>query len=114
MNFSEIGEDFLAHYGVKGMKWGVRRGKSNGGRRKGEKVNPKALSDAELKQRVDRLRLEDQFLNLQKSTSTTEGKKFADELLKQSGKIATSAVIGGVASFTVQRYLKSKFPDTNK
>jgi hypothetical protein len=25
MTTSEVGEDFIAHYGVKGMKWGVRK-----------------------------------------------------------------------------------------
>ena len=39
MDVDEV-EEFLAHYGVKGMKWGVRRSKTGGSESSGEKRSP--------------------------------------------------------------------------
>ena len=59
-------EEFLIHYGVKGMKWGVNsKGRSSskkprtpGAKRKAEAAALKQLSTKELKKRVERGRLE--------------------------------------------------------
>lgn len=42
-------EDFLAHYGVKGMKWGVRKSTSSGGSSSSDSASPKGRksTDAE-------------------------------------------------------------------
>lgn len=111
MSFADVGIDFLEHHGVKGMHWGVRRGKITGGRRKGApaRKTAKTLSDAELKAKVDRLRLEDQFINLHRSTTTSEGRKFTNELIKGQGKTVVGAIVGTTATFAVQRALKNKF-----
>jgi hypothetical protein len=126
--------EFLAHYGVLGMKWGVRRRHPNsspGSTRPPSSVagphnhpsltaprphvSPEAgraaelhslarrhgshnLSNAELKDLVARLNLEDQYGRLdQKKVST--GKKIALGLL-----IATGAVAGGVAKQTATSF----------
>lgn len=75
-----IGEAFLAHYGVKGMKWGVQKsGSSGGGRPSGsedhrnavaaeKKIETKgtqALSNKELQILIQRKNLERQYHNMQ-------------------------------------------------
>lgn len=84
-------ESFLAHYGVKGMKWGIRRERdwSKGGRvakakisslnteenkskarkayalaTKGENEPYKSMSDDELKTKLKRMRMENEYRNL--------------------------------------------------
>lgn len=52
-HLTQLGESFLAHYGVKGMKWGVRSDNSLGGSRKNDhpdvsrKTNKEAATDAQ-------------------------------------------------------------------
>lgn len=61
-------ENFLAHYGVKGQKWGVRRRRQSQAS-KDHATNRKlaAMSDAELQQTVNRIRMEKQYKELEKS-----------------------------------------------
>ena len=58
----KVSEEFLAHYGVRGMKWGVRkkRSASADSQRHGanKKKALKELSDDELKNLVNRLNME--------------------------------------------------------
>lgn len=71
---SEV-DDFLAHYGVKGMKWG--RTKTDAGasgdakasaaardKAKGDKQGVKVLSNAELQAAINRMQLEQNFKRL--------------------------------------------------
>lgn len=100
--------DELYHWGIKGMKWGVRRYQSqdgtltSAGRKryltKARSNNPKKMTDEELNQRISRMQKEKQYLELKKSTSP--GKAYVTDLLKTAGnKIVGGAAgaIGGVA-----------------
>lgn len=115
-----MANDALAHYGIKGMKWGVRRtaaqlghkvrpglGKrSRASPKKSKSAKPDAssspkksvreLSDAELRDAISRLELEKRYKELSRSASpqkTSEGKKFVQDVLKKSGdNIATQFV----------------------
>lgn len=71
-------ENFLEHYGVKGMKWGVRRTKAQLAKsskrsddsakvKKLKKGGKNSLSDQELKRVVNRLNMEQQYSRLNKS-----------------------------------------------
>lgn len=91
-------DQFLAHYGVPGMKWGRRRSKSSMSSSSASKSNAtpfkknpnqdpppakgvtdlrpkhiKRISDAELRQRINRMQMETQYKDL------TEGKSAPDK-----------------------------------
>jgi|SRR5690606_1596657 len=62
--------DTLIHFGIKGMKWGVRRKRGTDGRVKGSSGPPRGknaiskMSDSELRQHINRLQLERQYSQL--------------------------------------------------
>lgn len=60
-------EEFLAHYGVKGQRWGVRRRQSQANRDHATNRKLAAMSDAELQKTVNRIRMEKQYKDLEKS-----------------------------------------------
>jgi hypothetical protein len=80
---TEDGEDFVEHYGVKGMHWGIRR----------ERESLSDLSNEELRSKVERMRLETQYRDIKKSASRNSGLNFVKNHL---GTIA--AVVGSVAT----------------
>lgn len=63
-------ESILAHFGIPGMKWGVRKGD--------KKSSVKDISDDELKKRVNRLNLEKRYADLR-----PESKNRAVEAVKK-------------------------------
>lgn len=143
-------DEFLEHYGIKGMRWGVRRSdeqlaraREGGDKVKVKKVKGKkvvvieggknqspsddavrtavsktkakksttdSLSNAELKQLVERMNLEQQYSNLtSKQAETTKtkkfvkaGSKFASDVILQVAKQQASAVLNQKASAALQ------------
>ena len=118
---TETIDRILAHYGVPGMKWGVRRSnrvlakeaakrESEGGDKKSSssksessggsgkktktgKVKPSQLSDSELKSAVARMQLEKQYAQLSSNPSRLQkGKKAAGEILANATKQSLTAV----------------------
>jgi hypothetical protein len=92
-------KNFLNHAGIKGMKWGVRKARKKGsasGKPSWAKPPPKQtvknLSDKQLKDAVERMRLEKQFEELtagSQKQSVSLGRRFAVE----SGKFLADAAI---------------------
>lgn len=85
--------DALVHYGVKGMKWGVRKARplsSNSKRKKtSAQIKLKQMSDEDLKKRIARLEMEKKYKELT-APQKSKGSKFVASVLETAGKdIAT-------------------------
>lgn len=98
----------LYHFGVLGMKWGRRkaRSKTNSRKSKGKKISlhedyinahsrksVKSMSDKELKNRLNRLNMEQQYERLNPS-KVNAGKRYATKALAAA---TTTATVTGVA-----------------
>lgn len=107
--------DFIEHFGVKGMRWGVRRNRkqlakaseeraggeagsnsrraSNAKSKKKSKTNLSELSDADLRQKLNRMQMEKQY----KELTAPKGNP-----LTSAGKKVASNVVKGVAEQTLK------------
>ena len=118
-------ENELYHYGVLGMKWGVRRtpeqlAKANGRAKRKSKDNAKksdmkkavksrrTLSDADLKKRIERIKMEKQLKDLT-AEEISPGKKFVSEVLSSSGKKVATALVTGAVLYGTKAALTNQF-----
>lgn len=95
----EFNEFYLAHYGVKGMKWGRRKDRSGSGGSASRKSKRKAAAEAEilsqkklkkmsnkqLRERINRIQMEQQYAKLTTAPDSKpkikQGKEKVDEVL---------------------------------
>lgn len=95
------GEEYLEHYGVKGMKWGKRRARIQNARSsdfiqvkdirdKAKSTKTSSLSNQELQTAITRMNLEQQFTRLN-PTKRKKGQAFVKALLG-AGKTANEVV----------------------
>ena len=116
-----MSEEFLEHHGVKGMKWGVRRFVSTPSKssrisvdaqekekRKVAVKNRRTMSDAELRKRIERLKLEREFKSLTKE-DLAPGRKCVSEILATSGKKVASIAAAGTMSYAIKVAMTKEF-----
>jgi len=108
-------KDFLEHFGVMGMHWGIRNKSlpsisttsSPAGRGRYTK-SAKSLSDDELKRRINRLDMEKRYKSLNRSV-VSKGSGFASSFLVQNGKNIAGRVVSGISVFLIKIQLEKKF-----
>ena len=115
----------LYHYGIKGMKWGVRRTpeqlRHKNPRRTIEKTqdeqkkaemrraskNRRLLSTEEIRNRIERIKLERQLKDLT-DEELTPGRKFVKDIMSSTGKKVVSTVATGATLYAVKAAIDRK------
>lgn len=118
----------LYHYGIKGQKWGVRRFQNkdgsltNAGKKRQTKMadkekktamkkdvkNRRTLSDADLKKKIERIKMEKQLKDLT-AEEISPGKKFVSDVMSASGKKVATALASGAMLYGVKVAMTKKF-----
>lgn len=110
-------ESVLAHYGIKGQKWGVRRKRpsapAHGDAKKAKKVigrardsGTDAISNKDLRAAIERMNLEQQYNRLRPKSNSEKAKAWVAETLLGIGKQEASRVGREVAAEQVGNLLK--------
>lgn len=128
---SLFSSDHLEHFGIKGMRWGVRRYEDRNGkltsagkkryskkRRTPEQVridkmrkdvkNRRTLSDKDLDAKIERLKKESELKRLT-NENLSPGRTEVANVLKNSGKNILGKVATGVGLYAVKYALTKKF-----
>lgn len=112
-------DEFFEHFGIKGMKWGVRRSQSeihgdhagaHASLKKAKKHGTSSLSNAELHSIITRMNLEQQYVRLAPPSKGAiilrHGGKVVGEILLGVGKSQATRVLNDQATKLVAQAMK--------
>lgn len=115
--------EYLEHYGVKGMRWGIRKdtalfGRKSKKRRTREQVelanrksdfkHRRTMSSKEIEDRVKRLKLEKEYKDLIDS-DIRPGRNYVKGILKDSGKKMLITAAAGTMAYAVKVAMTREF-----
>lgn len=126
-----MGENELYHYGVLGMKWGVRKDRKRSGKKKARLVlespfKPKTkqqppssttpskkrsisdMSDDELRALINRMQLERQYKQMM-AQPPSKGKAFVKKFLAENAQTIAKTAISKYANRVIDQKLDKKF-----
>lgn len=117
----------LYHYGIKGMRWGVRRNLHKSGFRGVKKVKKttkaddktdetpkkktvKDMSDTELREHVNRMRMEKEYIDLNTQLASLNARKMSagEKFIKDLGKNVVAPVATNVGKQYLEKVLKEQ------
>ena len=118
----------LYHFGIKGMKWGVRRYQNKDGsltaagkKRYSDSSSAndgiKDLTDQELRDRINRLNLEKQYRDLTTPSGqkqVNKGKQFVTSVLKTSSKNIATQLVTYAMGTAVNKIFKANIVNPKK
>jgi hypothetical protein len=124
----------LKHYGVKGMRWGVRKdrvGRARSAAKQdtkdnkskvhvervihvpiGRKKKVSKMTTDELRARIERLELEKRVRDLESgkpAQQVQKGKTFTSRMMERSGEIFVSTMVTAAATVIANRMIKERF-----
>lgn len=115
-NPEEFVEEFLAHFGVKGMKWGVRRAANEANAAPEHKAltttkqkaksggGTKALSNKDLQEAITRMNLEEQYNSLKaKQSKINKGLALVTSILGVTSKAQAVYNVGTTVAGAVKK-----------
>lgn len=109
---------YLAHHGIKGQKWGVRRYQNKDGsytdegrRRRG--LSPKKryedLTDEEIANRIKRRQNELKLDELEMQSSIPIGMRYVGGIIKSGATKGLTLAVGGISFAVAKKYLKDMY-----
>lgn len=121
-------KNIIAHHGIKGQKWGVRRFQNTDGSltadgkkrydnndnyeiiesRRQDIVNRRQLSNDDIRSKIERLKLEKELKSLT-NEDVNPGKTYALNILKSAGTKFLTPAVAGAAAYTVKAIMEKKF-----
>lgn len=110
-------DDILEHYGVLGMKWGKRKAKGSSVKAADKKKKQamkndvkkrRLLSDADLKKKVERIKMEKQLKDLT-ADEISPGKKFVKDVMSSAGKKTATTLVAGATLYGVKVAMTKDF-----
>lgn len=123
----QLDPNTIAHWGVKGMKWGVRRSRkertsdsrsqkranknalaSTRERRRNDIKNRRKLSDKSLEAKIKRLESEKKLKSLMEE-DVSPGRSFIKRVLTKSGESAANKIVSGAMLYAVKAAGEGKF-----